>query len=204
MMDFDYSLHIFRSPKFQSVVNEAIEFFVETPLHRLPPPGQFLGPGVYGLYYVGAYELYAKISELNRSTCVQPIYVGKAVPPGWRTARTGTSETFDLYQKLREYTRSIQQGANLDSDDFRCKFIILNGIESDLIVPVEAELIRRFMPLWNTLVDGFGNHDPGAGRYNQARSEWDVLHPGRLWAVRLTGASPKLENVVSKVRLALA
>ena len=204
MMDFDYSLHIFRSPKFQSVVNEAIEFFVETPLHRLPPPGQFLGPGVYGVYYVGAYELYAKISELNRSTCVQPIYVGKAVPPGWRTARTGTSETFDLYQKLREYTRSIQQGANLDSDDFRCKFIILNGIESDLIVPVEAELIRRFMPLWNTLVDGFGNHDPGAGRYNQARSEWDVLHPGRLWAVRLTGASPKLENVVSKVRLALA
>ena len=183
MMDFDYSLHIFRSPKFQSVVNEAIEFFVETPLHRLPPPNQFLGPGVYGLYYVGAYELYAKIGELNRSTCVQPIYLGKAVPPGWRTARTGTSETFDLYQRLREHTRSIQQGANLNIDDFRCKFMILNGIESDLIVPVEAELIRRFMPLWNTLVDGFGNHDPGAGRYNQARSEWDVLHPGRLWAI---------------------
>ena len=82
--------------------------------------------------------------------------------------------------------------------------MILNGIESDLIVPVEAELIRRFMPLWNTLVDGFGNHDPGAGRYNQARSEWDILHPGRSWAVRLTGVSPKLENVIAKVRLALA
>jgi len=204
MMDFDYSLHIFRSPKFQSVVNEAIEFFVKTPLHRLPPPNQFLGPGVYGLYYVGAYELYAKISELNRIACVQPIYLGKAVPPGWRTARTGTSETFDLYQRLREHTRSIIQGANLDIDDFRCRFMILNGIESDLIVPVEAELIRRFMPLWNTLIDGFGNHDPGAGRYNQARSEWDVLHPGRSWAVRLTGASPKLENVIAKVRLALA
>ena len=204
MMDFDYSLHIFRSPKFQSVVNEAIEFFVKTPIHRLLPPNQFLGSGVYGLYYVGAYELYAKISELNRSTCVQPIYLGKAVPPGWRTARTGTSETFDLYQRLREHTRSIIQGANLDIDDFRCKFMILNGIESDLIVPVEAELIRRYMPLWNTLVDGFGNHDPGAGRYNQARSEWDVLHPGRSWAVRLTGASPKLENVIAKVRLALA
>jgi len=204
MMDFDYSLHIFRSPKFQSVVNEAIEFFVKTPLHRLPPPNQFLGPGVYGLYYVGAYELYAKISELNRIACVQPIYLGKAVPPGWRTARTGTSETFDLYQRLREHTRSIIQGANLDIDDFRCRFMILNSIESDLIVPVEAELIRRFMPLWNTLIDGFGNHDPGAGRYNQARSEWDVLHPGRSWAVRLTGASPKLENVIAKVRLALA
>ncbi len=204
MMNFDYSLHIFRSPKFQSVVNEAIEFFVKTPLHRLPPPNQFLGPGVYGLYYVGAYELYAKISELNRIACIQPIYLGKAVPPGWRTARTGTSETFDLYQRLREHTRSIIQGANLAIDDFRCRFMILNGIESDLIVPVEAELIRRFMPLWNTLIDGFGNHDPGAGRYNQARSEWDVLHPGRSWAVRLTGTSPKLENVIAKVRLALA
>jgi Eco29kI restriction endonuclease len=204
MMDFDYSLHIFRSPKFQSVVNEAIEFFTETPLHRLLPSGQFLGPGVYGLYYIGTYELYAKIAGLNQDTCIQPIYVGKAVPSGWRRARTRTSETFDLYQRLREHTRSIQQGANLDIDDFRCKFMILNGIESDLIVPVEAELIRRFMPLWNTVVDGFGNHDPGAGRYNQVRSEWDVLHPGRSWAVRLTGASPKLENVIAKVRLALA
>lgn len=204
MMDFDYHLHVFRSPKFQSVVNEAIEFFANTPLHRLPPPGQFLGPGVYGLYYIGAYELYAKIAQLNQDTCVQPIYVGKAVPPGWRTARTGTSETFDLYQRLREHTRSIERGASLRISDFRCRFMILNGIEGDLIVPVEAELIRKYMPLWNTVVDGFGNHDPGAGRYNQARSEWDVLHPGRLWADRLTGVSPILEDVIAKVRRALA
>jgi len=204
MMDFDYSLHVFRSPKFESVVNEAIGFFNETPLHRLPPPGQFIGPGVYGLYYVGTYELYIKISELNQSTCVQPIYVGKAVPQGWRTARTGTSETFNLYQRLNEHARSIQQGANLGIEDFRCKFSILNGLESDLIGPVEAELIRRNRPLWNTVVDGFGNHDPGAGRYNQARSEWDILHPGRSWASRLTGVSPKLEDVIAKVRQALA
>src|SRR6266705_666270 len=122
MMDFDYSLHIFRSPKFQSVVNEAIEFFAETPQHKLLPPGQFLGPGVYGLYYIGTYELYTKIAGLNQDICIQPIYVGKAVPPGWRRARTGTSETFDLYQRLRDHTRSIQQGANLHIDDFRCKF----------------------------------------------------------------------------------
>jgi len=203
-MDFDYNLHVFRSPRFQSVVNEAIEFFAQTPLHGLPPSSQFLGPGVYGLYYLGNYELYAKISELNQGACVQPIYVGKAVPVGWRTARTGTSETFDLFQRLREHTRSIQRGANLEIGDFRCRFMILNGIESDLIVPVEAELIRRYLPLWNTIVDGFGNHDPGAGRYNQARSEWDVLHPGRWWADRLTGVSPSLESVISKVRQALA
>ncbi|HKF36155.1 MAG TPA: Eco29kI family restriction endonuclease, partial [Ktedonobacteraceae bacterium] len=150
MIDFDYNLHVFRSPKFQSVMNEAIEFFANTPLHRLPPPGQLLGPGVYGLYYIGAYELYAKIAQLNQDACVQPVYVGKAVPPGWRTARTGTSETFDLYQRLREHTRSIERGANLRSGDFRCRFMILNGIEGDLI--------RKYLPLWNTVVDGFGNH----------------------------------------------
>lgn len=44
-------------------------------------------------------------------------------------------------------------------------------VESDLVVPVEAELIRKYRPLWNTIIDGFGNHLAGSGRYNQARSE---------------------------------
>ena len=46
-------------------------------------------------------------------------------------------------------------------------------------------LISRFEPLWNKLVDGFGNHDPGKGRYQQKKSAWDLLHPGRPWAERL-------------------
>ncbi len=166
----------------------------------LPPPSRFIGSGVYGLYYIGRYGLYIKIANLNRDACVQPIYVGKAVLPGWRTARVKDSETPDLCQRLQEHVRSIQQGADLQSDDFRCRFMILSGVESDLVVPVEAELIRRHRPLWNTVVGGFGNHDPGAGRYNQARSEWDVLHPGRLWAERLTGESPRREDVIAKIR----
>jgi hypothetical protein len=36
-----------------------------------------------------------------------------------------------------------------------------------------AELVK------DAAVDGFGNHDPGKGRYKQARSDWDVIHPGR-------------------------
>ena len=200
MNNFDANLHVFHSPKFQSVVDDAIKFFMETPLHRLLPPSRFIGSGIYGLYYIGRYGLYAKIANLNRDACVQPIYVGKAVPPGWRTARVKDSETPDLCQRLQEHVRSIQQGADLQSDDFRCRFMILSGVEGDLVVPVEAELIRRYRPLWNTVVDGFGNHDPGAGRYNQARSEWDVLHPGRLWAERLTGESPRREDVIARIR----
>jgi hypothetical protein len=198
--NFDASLHVFRSPKFQSVVDDAIRFIAQTPVHPLRPPAQFIGSGVYALYYVGDYELYARIANLNRDTCVQPIYVGKAVPPGWRTARATESETPDLYQRLREHARSIQQGANLQIDHFKCRFMILSGVESDLVVPVEAELIRRHRPLWNSVVDGFGNHDPGGGRYNQARSEWDILHPGRSWTERLTGESPHREDVIAKIR----
>ena len=199
-VNFDHNLHVFRSPKFQSVVDDAIRFFSETPVHQLPPFWNFIGAGVYSLYYVGKYELYSKISELNRDTCVQPIYVGKAVPPGWRTARTKDTHSSVLYQRLREHAKSIQQSANLSVGDFLCKFTILSNIEGDLVVPVEAELIRRYKPLWNTVVDGFGNHDPGSGRYNQARSEWDVLHSGRSWAGRLTGESPVLEDVIAQVR----
>lgn len=77
--------------------------------------------------------------------------------------------------------------------------MILDEIESDLIVPVEAGLIRKYTPLWNILIDGFGNHDPGSGRYNQARSEWVVLHPGRSWVERLTGESSNLEDIMVKV-----
>jgi hypothetical protein len=170
-MSFDFRRHVFHSPQFHSVVDEAIEFFNNTPAHDLVPPDAFVGTGVYGLYYAGDYEPYAEISRLNRSGCVQPIYVGKAVPPGWRTARSQETDAPVLYRRLQEHARSIQQIEDLLVDDFSCRFVILHGIESDLVVPVEAELIRRYKPLWNSVVDGFGNHDPGRGRYNQAKSE---------------------------------
>lgn len=197
---FERDLHIFQSPKFQSVVNDAINFFSETPIHRLPPLQRFFGSGVYGLYYTGDYELYARITRVNRNTCILPIYIGKAVPQGWRTGRNIGLQRQDLYRRLREHARSIQQIVNLRVEDFQCRFMILAGIESDLVVPVEAELIRRYKPLWNTVVDGFGNHDPGSGRYNQAKSSWDVLHPGRPWVERLTGESQNPEVVIARIQ----
>jgi Eco29kI restriction endonuclease len=50
-----------------------------------------------------------------------------------------------------------------------------------------AFLIKLNQPLWNVAMDGFGNHDPGRGRYEQAKSDWDVIHPGRTWAERCKG-----------------
>ena len=196
----DHERHVFRSLQVQSIVAEALQFFNETPVYSLPPPGRFPGAGVYALYYIGRYRLYAKIADLNRENSTCPIYVGKAVPKGWRAARIQDPTGPVLHHRLQEHARSIDQVTNLQRDDFRCRFMILSGLESDLVGTVEAALIRRYRPLWNTVIDGFGNHDPGAGRYNQARSEWDILHPGRPWAERLTGQSPRREDVIEKIR----
>ena len=65
--------------------------------------------------------------------------------------------------------------------------MILENFASSLIGTVEAALIRLYTPLWNSSIDGFGNHDPGKGRYNQAKSDWDVFHPGRKWADKCQG-----------------
>lgn len=189
--------YVFRSALFEGVVDEACAFFTSTPINTLPPELHFTGSGVYGLYYCGDFEHYNPIVENNGDGTL--IYIGKAVPPGWRTARNQSTDRPVLYQRLREHNRSIEQCQNLNIRDFKCRFIILRDRESDLISPLEAELIRRHTPIWNSLVDGFGNHDPGSGRYGQARSEWDVLHPGRAWANRLRGESPTLESVIDKL-----
>jgi len=73
--------------------------------------------------------------------------------------------------------------------------MILEGQSSHLIGTVEAAIIRYYRPIWNTQIDGFGNHDPGSGRYNQAKSEWDVLHPGRPWAEKCVGVCSTPEQV---------
>lgn len=63
-------------------------------------------------------------------------------------------------------------------------------MDIDLVSWGEGVLIRHFQPVWNQIIDGFGNHDPGSGRYQQKRSVWDLLHPGRRWASLLTNFDP--------------
>lgn len=196
---WDYELHVFRLEKLESIVEKAIEFFGGTPVCDFPPP-RFVGCGVYTLYYVGDYALYGGFAAANRPSCAHPIYVGKAVPAGRRKGRSVDSASAPLRGRLMEHARSIDQGAHVATSDFRCRFMILEGNVTDLIVPVESELIRRFAPLWNSAIDCFGNHDPGAGRYDQAPSQWDILHPGRPWVKRLTGQAPAVAQVQQKVR----
>ena len=181
-------------------MQEAVRFLTGTPIHAVPPE-TFSGAGVYLLYYSGTFELYSHIAHHNQHSSRPPIYAGKAVPSGWRTGRAvRTEEKRPLSQRLREHGRSIASVPSLDVQDFQCRFVILDDDEADLISAVEAVLIRTSTPLWNVVVDGFGNHDPGSGRSNQAPSEWDVLHPGRPWASRLTGQPPRREAIIAKIQ----
>lgn len=68
-----------------------------------------------------------------------------------------------------------------------------------MISTIEAALIKLNRPLWNTSVDGFGNHDPGSGRYEQAKSGWDVIHEGRQWANKCNGKHAEKSTVISKI-----
>ena len=124
--------------------------------------------------------------------------MGKAVPAGARKGGYGLGESPGevLYRRLREHGESIQQARNLSLDDFKCRYLVVY----DIWIPLgEALLISMFSPLWNELLDGFGNHDPGAGRYNQQRSTWDEIHPGRPWAAKLRPHSRSKDEILKNI-----
>lgn len=56
---------------------------------------------------------------------------------------------------------------------FYCRFMILEDAAADMIGAVEAALIRSYYPLWNSTIDGFGNHDPESGIHHRAFLEWN-------------------------------
>jgi hypothetical protein len=123
--------------------------------------------------------------------------VGKAIPKGARKGgisgdlATGTV----LHDRLKEHAESIRATANLQIADFYCRYLAVD----DIWIPLgENLLIETFSPLWNCVVDGFGNHDPGKGRHQGKMPSWDVLHPGRTWAGRLQPGK-QLESIEAEV-----
>lgn len=151
---------------------------------QLPPEDRFTGAGIYAIYYVGDFPPYAPISERNRNGRFEaPIYVGKAIPAGARRGGgLGVTTGPVLFRRLAEHAQSISQAENLELSDFFCRYLVVD----DIWIPLgESLLIEKLAPVWNSTVEGFGNHDPGKGRYNSQKPPWDVVHPGRPWANRL-------------------
>lgn len=165
--------------------------------HPLGALSDFKGAGIYAIYYSGNFEPYGAIAQRNKNDKTTPIYVGKAIPAGTRKAEGKNTATTGkpLFNRLSEHAESIRAVSNLDIEDFTCRFLVVD----DIWIPLgESLLIARYAPVWNSLIDGFGNHDPGSGRYsryNGMRPRWDVLHPGRGWAEKCQARPETAEDI---------
>ena len=169
------------------------------PLDSVP---RFRGAGVYAIYYTGGHPAYAPLAEANRNgRWWAPIYVGKAIRRGGRKGvdvleDEGGPKGPELHSRLREHAETVKASASLSVDDFHCRFLVVD----EIWIPLgENLLISRFMPVWNTSVDGFGNHDPGKGRYAGLQPRWDVLHPGRAWALKCRARQETQATIQSEV-----
>ncbi|ELQ12257.1 Eco29kI family restriction endonuclease [Pseudomonas syringae] len=163
-------------------------------IHPLGDIPVFEGAGIYAIYYTGKFRAYQQIARLNnQEQFLLPIYVGKAVPAG---ARMGSNLELAagkaLHKRLKEHAESVKAAENLEINDFYYRFLVVD----DIWIPLgESLIIARFTPIWNSLIDGFGNHNPGKGRHAGMRPRWDVLHPGRGWAVNLAERPETAEQI---------
>lgn len=168
--------------------------------HPLGSLASFHGAGLYAIYYRGPFPAYTKLAEQNqKDDLFAPIYVGKAIPSGGRKGTIGPegAKSKALAGRLREHTESIRATSNLKVEDFLCRYLVVD----DIWIPLgESLLISKFAPIWNTLIDGFGNHDPGSGRYKGMRPKWDVLHPGRPWAERCQPRSETAAQIEREIK----
>lgn len=170
------------------------------PLGSLP---QFNGAGIYVIYYSGEFPAYDRLRQANIDGPTVPIYVGKAIPSGGRKGANVFTEVHGrfLHNRLQEHAESIDLATNLDLASFHVRWLAVD----DIWIPLgETLIISKFRPVWNLALDGFGNHDPGAGRYNGARPMWDELHPGRGWALKCRPRSETPDQLNEKVRAFLA
>jgi Eco29kI restriction endonuclease len=168
-------------------------------LLRLDGASVLQGAGIYAIYYSGPFAAYAPVRiEANLETNLQPIYIGKAIPKGGRKggltkdASTGRA----LADRLAQHASSVNEAANLELGDFWIRHLVVD----DVWIPLgENMLIESFKPVWNRAIDGFGNKDPGRRRSSQYRSPWDVLHPGRAFAVKLGESPVSVEFLLKRV-----
>jgi Eco29kI restriction endonuclease len=172
---------------------------LDEPLSSLPPAEPFPGAGLYALYYLGDFPAYGPIVPPASEPGALPIYVGRAIPGGARAGVGGllaTTTELVLFQRLCQHAISLQRAGNLLLQDFRCRYLVVD----DIWVPLaEALMISHYQPVWNQVLQGFGNHDPGGGRRAGARPDWDEVHPGRPWAARQAPARRSADESLARV-----
>ena len=124
--DFNREKHVYKNKKFSELLLDAVRFFHGTPVLPLPPNEPFKGAGVYAIYCIARTGIYKTFGEkINRKSYDVPIYVGKAVPTGWRQSRNiDATSGSALFGRLRQHAESIKAGKGLKLSDFACRFAI--------------------------------------------------------------------------------
>jgi hypothetical protein len=170
------------------------------PVAALAETADLVGAGVYAIYYTGDFEAYRPVTAKNANGAFeQPIYVGKAVPKGARKGGLAfdSSNGRALRDRLRQHASSVDQANNLALADFHFRSLIVE----DIWIPLgENMMIEQFKPIWNLVIDGFGNKDPGTRRATQYRSLWDVLHPGRQFAQKLADGGATQRALMTRLQ----
>lgn len=172
----------------------------ERPVEPLDGLARFDGAGIYALYYTGDYPAYADLAAENKA---EPgswaLYIGKADA---ENARKGDPEQANkpvgakLFNRIGKHRSSIDAATNLDVADFQVRAL---AVAPTWVPLAEVVAIRLHNPVWNVIVDGLGNHDPGAGRYKGMRPRWDTLHPGRAWAPKLAARPESPADIEQEV-----
>jgi hypothetical protein len=164
---------------YANLTKSCVEELMRREPQKLPLQHQFVGAGIYALFYNGGFPLYKSVrSPLAES----PIYVGKAVPPGARKGMAKPAKSKSLFHRINQHTKSIEATTTLRVSEFLCRYLVVTPL---WITMAERFLLEFYQPIWNVVLDGFGNHDPGKGRFEGEITWWDALHPGRPWAAKL-------------------
>lgn len=155
------------------------------PLEEIVPA---YGSGVYAIYYTGSNSLYSQIAGSET-----PMYVGKADPSD-QGAGSPREQGPRLTGRLIEHANTIKVAEDyshqlpnklepIHLSDFVCRRLVC-ATNAQLVA--EKHLIRIFAPIWNAETKacwGMSKHGDSAGTRSNKRSPWDVVHPGRAWAL---------------------
>lgn len=172
----------------------------ERPVQPLVGLPAFDGAGIYALYYTGDHPAYADLAAANvAAPGTWAIYIGKADA---ENARKGDPDQANkpvgkkLHGRIGKHRKSIEAVDNLHETDFQVRALT---VAPTWIPLAEVVAIRMHNPVWNVIVDGLGNHDPGGGRYKGMRPRWDTLHPGRAWAPKLAARTESADDIQQDV-----
>ena len=86
-----------------------------------------------------------------------------------------------MRSRLSNHRKSLEAATNLDVNDFAYRSLAVVPV---WITLAEQFLIDYYAPVWNKVLDGFGNNPQGKDRETGKASLWDTLHPGRKWAAK--------------------